>query len=391
MSTRLFAVTLLLLLCISTLRAQEPSEADVYLYECIKAIDAGEYEKAWEMLEVGAKRYPDDSSFPYEQAYIRYAQERYDDVQDILEDLIKKPDADGGYYQLLGNAYDMDGDAKKAIRTYEKGLERFPESGQLYLELGVMAAKAEEYEKALGYWERGLTVEPDHSSNFYHAGRLYLMTSERGWGLLYGETFLAMEPGTQRASSMREMLWHGYNDVFEFAGEAEPSEEDEKLEPGQLSLGTVRMFGQNLMLVDEEGTARMPLTMVLEMSSMMGSLPILMGGPPLTVAKLHAFRAALLDNWYQNEEAADHFDLTLFDYQRRLRDAGHLEAYDHLLFLCEETGVEVKAWAEAHPGAFEEMTQWLHENPYPADVNPFSRLTIKGMPMGDDDVESVDE
>ncbi|MGE3801305.1 MAG: tetratricopeptide repeat protein [Candidatus Kapaibacterium sp.] len=348
-------------------------------------------EAGWNTLQIGVENYPQYTVFRYEQAYIRSVQERYAEVIKIMEEIIDAPDSFDRYYQMLGNAYDLSGNPKKAIETYEKGLQKYPKSGRMYLELGVVFAKEEDYDKAMEYWEKGLTVDPNFSSNYLRAAVMYMATTERGWGQIYGEIFIHLEFNSERAMGMRQILWESYNEAIVLAMEQDVDNDnrnDDLATSDSKRIGEFKFFqNANLELDSESGQLLLPFTMFFERAASMASIPLIFGGQPLTVANLHKFRSDFLDQWYQDTAAAEHFDMSLYSYQRRLKNAGLFEAFDYYLFFCEETADEVIEWFEKNPGKQEELQNWLSKNPYQfRQKTPFSRLNLKGISIDTSDL-----
>lgn len=132
---------LCLLACLAIGASAQSSNRDQAIEKKKKAIgmmDNGQIEPSVALLEEAQKLDPDDVTYTYEIGYARYLQKDYNTVIDIMKKLIRHKDAASYMYQLLGNSYDMTGKPDKAIETYAKGLELFPQAGNLYLEMGVM-------------------------------------------------------------------------------------------------------------------------------------------------------------------------------------------------------------------------------------------------------------
>lgn len=370
---------------------------DSLLNAGISLIDEGELDKAWDVLEKAYKEYPQHTVFRYEQALIRMIEERYEDAAEIMEEIIDTPDSYGRYYQMLGNSYDLSGDAAKAIKTYKKGLELYPESGELYLELGVMYGKEDDYDKAMQQWEGGLTADPGFPSNYFHAGRIFMMTEDRGWGHLYTEIFLNLEPGTDRSMAMRGLLWQSYNDAISLSEESgEDVEEQVKSDEGEIDVikessqsGSFEFFEEIAVEFDSEKEEMMfPYPFFFAKAASVASTPLIVAGAPLTVAKIHRFRSDFLEQWYADTVASEHFNIHLYDYQQRLKDAGLFETYNYYLFYCEETAEEVQAWFEENPEQIDRLVEWLGRNPYTQGrTHPFSRLDLPGMPLEEFDMK----
>src|SRR4051794_27075569 len=80
--------------------------------------EEGKYDEAIKLLQEACKLDPDNITYPYELAYSYTAKKEYKTASDILEKLLSHKDVYGRIYQLLGNVYDYQGMADKAIATY---------------------------------------------------------------------------------------------------------------------------------------------------------------------------------------------------------------------------------------------------------------------------------
>lgn len=152
MKTHLLA--LLSLFCIGTASAQTPR--DERIARAVERMDDGDYDEAARLLESVLAADPKNFLANYETGYLLYMQERYEEAVEVLR-RIKRKDYPP-LYQLLGNAYDMAGDRKRAVKTYEKGLRENPDAGRLYLELGNIAYAERQYDRALACYRRGATA-----------------------------------------------------------------------------------------------------------------------------------------------------------------------------------------------------------------------------------------
>ena len=200
MKTHLLA--LLSLFCIGTALAQTPR--DERIARAVERMDDGDYDEAARLLESVLAADPKNFLANYETGYLLYMQERYEEAVEVLR-RIKRKDYPP-LYQLLGNAYDMAGDRKRAVKTYEKGLRENPDAGRLYLELGNIAYAERQYDRALACYRRGATVDPAHPSNYRSLALLYAISTEPVWTLVWGELFMNLERGSGRTSAMSDSL-----------------------------------------------------------------------------------------------------------------------------------------------------------------------------------------
>lgn len=377
---RLGAFFLISLAAASTLRAQPSrvvSESDRLFYSAIELVDAGQFEQARELLRDGEQRFPKNSTFPYELAYILYLEKNYAESQRILLRIIDAPDASDRFYQLLGNTYDLLGNSSKAIEIYEQGLEHFPESGPLYLERGIMAAMADDVSTAVGYWEQGIANAPWFSSNYFHAARSYMGSINPGWGLIYGEIFVNLEPNTKRTDYIRGMMFDTWDNVLHV-------EHKSKDETSAISLGGISIFSAISMSIDPTTErALMPFEMLIQRSLAMAAIPLLLtGNDTLTIAGLHDVRKRFIGDWYRDTAASRYFAIELFERQRKLEELGLFETYDHLIYSTTATAAEADPWLEKNEKKIAVLHEWMSRNPIAADTSvAFSRIRLKGMPI----------
>ena len=355
-------------------------EANDLLRRAFLLMERGGNAEAANVLAQGIRLFPEHTIFSYELGHLHVVRKEYDRAIALFQSVLEASDATDQYYVMLGAAYDLNGESAKAHRVYSEGLERFPDSGPLHLELGVMKMAERNPADALTTWERGLTLDPTHASNYFQAARTYLKTDLRGWGTLYGEIFLNLEPFSTRSMEMRTLLWKGLADAITFSPEMHGDDPKLVLNVSFFSDATA------LETVDDSTVVSgFPLlferTMILSALGHSSSNVVeFIAGDSLqriSIGTLYKIREDFYRNWVENERIARHFDVTLFDYHGRLIDAGLFEAYHYYYFANPIVKDEVAAWIVENPTKFEELRVWIAENPYPKDRNPFSRLTLK--------------
>lgn len=208
---------LLIFLSINIYAQNKPFKCEK-VYDAVKLIDEQKYNEAIKILEECEKVDPSDYIYPYEIALAKSYSKDYDgaikksikikDYKEIRDD----------YYQLLGNNYDYKGDSAMAIKTYNEGLKKFPKSGRLYLEKGVMYESSKPIE-AIKIYEKGIEVEPMYPSNYYRVAKIYLKTNDRLSGLICGEIFMNLERTTSRTQEMSKLLYEGYKNSLIFVSQ----------------------------------------------------------------------------------------------------------------------------------------------------------------------------
>lgn len=324
----------------------DKDEARKLAMEAIGLMDKGEIDKSIELLAKAQKLDPDDINYPYETAYAWYLKQNYKKANKILIGLINREDATSPVYQLLGNTYDMLKDSQKAMETYEKGLERFPNSGNLYLEIGVVHMANDKLNDALNSFERGIYLDPAFPSNYYWAARFYLGSTEEVWGMLYGEIFMNLERGSKRTAEMSKALYETYMSQIEIKGDS----------------ASISFSKNSTVSIGENGEMKMPFPIIAYEPTLMLSL---IGVEELNLESLHKIR----DNFvriYHDGELKEKYPNILFDYQKQLRDLGYFESYNHWL-LMKGNEEAFTRWREENETAFQEFLNWYRDNPLKVD------------------------
>ncbi|MFT3912207.1 MAG: tetratricopeptide repeat protein [Ferruginibacter sp.] len=293
---------------------------------------------------------PQNINYPYEIAYAYTEKKEYKKASDILETLLDHKDVFGMVYQALGNAYDNQGMREKAIQTYENGLKKFPNSGELYLELGNMQTVKKEYTKALAYYEKGIEMDPRFPSNYYWAAKIFCSTEDEVWGMIYGELFLNLERGSTRATEINKMLFRVYKTQIKFSSDS--------------TIGI--SFSKNAMIdapdAKDPKKIKMPFGSVYEMAM---SLAVV-GEKQIDINSLHSIRKKFLDEYFRDGSNKNYPNI-LFDYQNKIKDAGHLEAYDHWILMKGDEQVH-KAWLVNNRPAWVSFFNWMKDNPIQIDA-----------------------
>lgn len=206
---------LLLILLSLNIYSQKKTFKCEKVYDAVKLIDEGKYNEAIKILEDCENLDPLEYTYPYEIALAKSYSKDYDGAIKKLIKIKNYKEIKDDYYQLLGNNYDYAGDSAMAIKTYDEGLKKFPKSGRLYLERGVMYESSKPIE-AIKIYEKGIEAEPMYPSNYYRATKIYLKTNDRLSGLIYGEIFMNLERTTSRSQEMSKLLYEGYKNSLIF-------------------------------------------------------------------------------------------------------------------------------------------------------------------------------
>lgn len=325
--------------------AQNFDEASSLLERAIKLMEKAKYDDSIELLREAKKMDTNFYEIDYEIALAFYNKFRSDSSIVILESLIKKDRVQDLYYQLLGNSYDMKNKRKKAIEVYKQGLEKFPNSGRLYLELGVVHLLNNHSDEALTYFERGIEVEPEYPSNYFHAARLLLDSKEKVWGMIFGEIFIILEPFTQRTTEISQMIYDTY--LSEIRVKSDTS----------YKLSFTKDDEAEREVNDDSTYVVYPYGFEIYQPVLAASLY------PETKIDLNSLirvRTRFIENYYKNEKVKSIPNI-LFDYQKKIYDAGHFEAYNYLVLHSSDMK-SVEEWNKSTKHKITRLIQWMSIN-----------------------------
>lgn len=317
--------------------------------QAVKYIDEKKFEEAILLLEEAKRLDPDNYNYPYELGYIYYLKENYTKAKELYTSLLNYPSINDQCYQMLGNVYDMLGDSINAMKTYDEGLKKFPSSGLLYLEKGNMFWNKKQYFEAIPFYEKGIEVNPRLASNYYRLSRIYCASTERIWGIIYGEIFMNLEKNSRRTAEISELLYSTYNDAIKIGGDNKSSVSFSKM-----------------MTVSTNNSNKIPFQLAFEIDMTMATIPYsLSSKKELDINALSSIRQSFNDRWFTEKRNAEYPNI-LFDYHQELIKLNIFEAYNHWI-LMKGNPKEFDSWQEKHPEDWEKFKTWFLKNSLKVD------------------------
>lgn len=313
--------------------------------EAVKLMDNGKIEESIKLLKESQKLDPDRFDYIYEMAYAYHLKDDNKEVVKILEKTRNHKDLTERYFQLLGNTYDVLDKSDKAFEIYDLGLQKFPNSGMINLEKGNVHWNKEEYSKALPYYEKGIEVAPKFPSNYYRAARIYCSSTEEVWGMIYGEIFMNLERNSERTSEISKLLYDTYKSQIVFTSDTSFSVS----------------FSKNATISIEDlntpGKFKLPFGVGAYEQTLMFSM---VSAKNIDINSLDNIRSNFIDNYFK-EEHNKTYPNVLFAYQKQVKDAGHIEAYNHwILMKGDEDGFE--KWQTVNTAKWDNFIKWFGDN-----------------------------
>ncbi len=317
--------------------------------EAKEMIDARKYDAGIKLLQEARKADPSDFKILYEMGLAYYLKKDFNTAILIFNQLIKMKDINADCYEMFGNILDDDNQSERALEMYYQGLKKFPKSGSLYFQIGNIYLSQKKYNEAVSVFESGIEAEPTYPMNYYRAAKLYCYSNEEVWGMIYGEIFLNLAKSNKYSAEISKLLYDTY-------------------------LSEIKLTSDSTLTVSfsmEKPSAHSPNpygTIIYEPTLEQA----LKGIKYIDLNTLNKVRTRFLEIYFA-KKIDSQFPNVLFEYQNKVRQAGHLDAYNHwLLFKGNETMFAI--WQAKNKEKWDSFTEWFNTNPIEINENNlFSR------------------
>lgn len=323
-----------------TVYAQDRKFKCEKIHDAVKLVDQGKYEEGITILKECEKTDPKDYVYPYEIAYAYSEKGNYKEAISQLEKIKNYPDIQDDYYVLLGNNYDYLDNPEQAIKVYNEGLKKFPSSGKLYLEKGVVYELQKKYSQAVQSYENGMKAAPSHPSNYYRASKLYLNSSDPFAGLIYGEIFVNLERTTPRTKEISKLLYEGYKKAV-------------KINSDSIKVDFCKNITIDIQKFKNDG--KFPFCVTFGKHFSISILDF----KEINLNTLSSIRRRFLKEFYL-KDSKDYPNL-LIAYHKTMEDHNVFEAYNHYIFQMGDQEA-FKLWMKDHEPEYNRFTDWYTQN-----------------------------
>lgn len=276
-------------------------------------IRQGDYPNAILVLNRASTQDPNSLEISKDLAFAYYLQRNYVKALEIAKPFSDRKDSDVQSFQILGMVYKSIEERKEAEKMYRAAIKKFPNSGVLYSEFGEMLWEKKDFQEAAKQWEKGIEVDPNYSGNYYNAAKYYYFSSDKIWGLLYGEIFVNLESYSRRTPEIKTILLDGYKKMF---------------------IDQDVLKNQNV----KNEFVRTILETMKKNESIVAS--------GVTPEALSALRTRFILEWF--DKYANKFPFRLFEYHRQLLKAGMYEAYNQWIFGAAKDLSAFQNWTVTH-------------------------------------------
>jgi uncharacterized protein len=175
-----------------------------------KGVELHDAEKYDEALSYYNQVHENDTNFGLataEKAFAYYAKKDYANAIKLCEEALKiGTDFDKNIYITLGSAYDDSGNQQKAIEVFDKGISEFPKNYLILFNKAVTLVKQEKFQEAAYTFQKTIELNPFHASSHLRLGQLAEQEGELTKAILCYNTFLVVEPASERSLAVLNML-----------------------------------------------------------------------------------------------------------------------------------------------------------------------------------------
>jgi len=328
-------LTLLLLFIAAQLVSAQDITVREWQQRAFDFNNRGDHQNAVIVLQQGLKQYP--ASLPLEKDLVTSLLLKRDfaAAREIALPMAERPNADEACFQLAGNVLKALEEVKECEKLYTKGLKKFPTSGPLYSELGELLWSSND-KRAITYWETGIRTDPNYAGNYYNATLYYSKDEQLLRTVLYGEIYINMESKSERALTLKKLLWDTYRKL---AMKTTATASDTKATPFENAVATTFDKASTVLI---QGLSTETLTMT---------------------------RTRFILEWFKNY--GDRYPFRLFDHHQQLLKAGLFEAYDQWLFGEVENNTRYIQWKAEQVESFSKLENFLFNRVFKLNRYPY--------------------
>ncbi|PKP21205.1 MAG: hypothetical protein CVU05_07345 [Bacteroidetes bacterium HGW-Bacteroidetes-21] len=172
-----------------------------------KLHDLGKYDEAILKYKAALKLDENSTLANYELSYTYMTIRQYADAVKYSTKVIKQnTENQHEAYIVLGSSLDLLGKPGKAIKAYEEGLNKYPNSNLLNFNLALTSFNSKDYNKAEDAVIKAIQARPTHASSHMLLAVTMIAKGQRVKSVLALYYALMLEPNSKRSSANYESL-----------------------------------------------------------------------------------------------------------------------------------------------------------------------------------------
>ena len=206
------------------------------------------------------------------------------------------------------------------------------------------------------YFERGIELDPSYPDNYWRAAGIYLSSSESVWGMIYGEIYMNMVCNGEQNMEVSRLLAEAYDSNIWH----------EKNDSGQ-DLIYISFSENNSIWYDETlKVMRFPYGVAVYEPTL-GNAVVKVGLPPFSVDNLCRIRDIFVDEYFSEPNDYGYvYPNLLFDRQRQIKQAGHMEAYSRWILRGSDPEA-FNEWCADNKEQWRAFVEWFNSHELTVD------------------------
>ena len=335
-------IIILAICCCMSAYSFGQTNVDALIQEGIELHDKQDYEGALKKYDEALAADSKNLKAGVEKSLTLLYMKKYDDCIALCKSLVKLAPSDPmmkSVYLTYGSAVDDNGDAKEAIRIFDKGIRLFPDSYLLYYNKGLTLNRQGREEEALDAIEKGLSQNPLHASA-HNAFATILVKNNKIKALLPTLVFLAIEPQGQRAVQNVQRMKGILNSNVQ--------KKDDK--------NIVINLSPDIIDKKNKDDKYRSVELILSLTSAMDYSET--NKNETESGKLMRKLETVISGLSEKSKNMDRFDAFYIHFLSDMKSKLLLETYCHIALLSSEDKENAK-WVENHKDKIELFYQWL--------------------------------
>lgn len=320
---------------IFTVYSQNNPESFKLQEEAHLQLSRGNAEQAIMLFTQAIRLDPQEVSLRRDLSYAYFINGDLNNAEKTIQPILNSSFADEQSFQIAAAIESAKNKPKRALKNINNGLKKFPYSGLLHHQKGVLYSHQKNINAALNAWLKGIEVAPNYSLNYYSASKAYYESEKFTWAIIFGEVYLNLDQEIRRGLEIKKIVVDAYQAVYL------------NDHPDQLPTFQSNPLSSNSNFIQ-----------VFEHIMLQNGGILRRGFDLETVIML---RARILLDWKQNYSI--HYPSSLLYYQNRLMEEGYFDVYNQWLFGAYLNSQEFASWKSRNQETFTNFEQWHRRHP----------------------------
>lgn len=313
--------------------------------------DRGDYDGAIAKYKDVLKENPTNVLALYEMSYSYSMKKDYRKALDTAYMGAQyKSDLLSGFYLLIGNNLDLNGEGKKAVDVYKKGLKLQPDDHLLHFNLAVTYQNLNNIDDAKKTLKKAVVLNPNHPGSHMLLASIFYKTRYKTPAFLAVSRFLVLEPGSGRSPG-------GFNLLQEILkGGASPGKN-----PNEITIN-IDFFGNK----DEGDFGSIDMLLGLTKAAGMTEANKGKSQAQILVDQLNSVISIIAEMDPKGDKSKFIWKYYI-PYFIEMKKRNHVEAFGY--YISQRSNlVGVREWLEANEGRVNDFLTWSKSYQWPKDL-----------------------